>query len=255
MDPADPTGSADSNLGIKIIYETDEILVVEKPAPLLVYRSKPNQTDSLLDRLNDLFAYDIANGKKLSVITRLDRETSGVCLFAKTENSARELGIAMQEHQFKKTYQLICWGWPEEDNFTINQSIRREGEITENIRVYIKQCAHPNGAEACTTFTILKRFNKKTSNGEKFSIVQAKPVTGRTHQIRVHMASIGHPIVGDKLYGNPGENAYLDFINQGWSKELHQQLLLRRQALHATELTWPEKELQWESSWPVDLLV
>ena len=85
----------------------------------------------------------------------------------------------------------------------------------------------------------------------KFSLIRAMPTTGRTHQIRVHLASLGHPLVGDKIYG-PDEQLYLQFIKTGWTPELERQLLLPRHALHATKLAI-EGEGEWTSPLPVDL--
>jgi 23S rRNA pseudouridine1911/1915/1917 synthase len=108
---------------------------------------------------------------------------------------------------------------------------------------------HPAGAPAQTEFRVERRFVRSTSN--KFSIIRALPRTGRTHQIRVHLASIGCPIVGDKIYG-PDEQLYLRFIETGWTTELERQLLLPRHALHAARLAI-EGEHEWNSALPVDL--
>jgi len=101
-----------------------------------------------------------------------------------------------------------------------------------------------------TKFHLVKRFQKQTPNGESFSLVKAHPLTGRTHQIRVHLASLGHPIVGDKIYG-PDENLYLRFIDTGWTDELARRLLLERHALHASRLRIDD-ERDWSSSLPED---
>jgi len=240
---------------VEILDETDDWIVVDKPAPLLVYRSKPAQTESLLDQLQDLLVYEIANGGQISVVTRLDRETSGVCLFAKHAEAARLLGKAMQAHQFRKTYRALCWGWPEAEAWIEEGRLRREGEIREGVAVYVKQCVDPEGGgnEARTDFTVIEKFEAETSNGRRFSLVEAAPTTGRTHQIRVHLAHAGFPIVGDKLYGLPGETGYLRHIEEGWTTALAKELLLPRQALHATRLEWPERGLCWEAPWPAEL--
>jgi 23S rRNA pseudouridine1911/1915/1917 synthase len=102
-----------------------------------------------------------------------------------------------------------------------------------------------------TEFRVEQRFTRLTSAGERFSLIRAVPQTGRTHQIRVHLASLGHAIVGDKIYG-PDEQHYLRFIETGWTAELERHLLLPRHALHASELRLDSGE-RWESPWPQDL--
>src|SRR5207302_1673020 len=101
-------------------------------------------------------------------------------------------------------------------------------------------------------FQVAKRFQKQTPNGELFALVKAHPLTGRTHQIRVHLASLGHSIVGDKIYG-PDENFYLQFIDTGWTDELARILLLERHALHASRLHVDERR-DWSSPLPEELL-
>ena len=109
---------------------------------------------------------------------------------------------------------------------------------------------HPAGAPAQTEFHVERRFIK-SSGTDKFSLIRAVPRTGRTHQIRVHLASIDHPIVGDKIYG-PDEQLYLRFIETGWTPELEQRLLLPRHALHSAKLAIVG-EIEWKSPLPVDL--
>jgi 23S rRNA pseudouridine1911/1915/1917 synthase len=110
---------------------------------------------------------------------------------------------------------------------------------------------HRAGAPAQTEFFLERRFRKSTPSGDRFSVVRAIPRTGRTHQIRVHLASIGHPVVGDKVYG-PDEQLYLRFIETGWTHELEQKLLLPRHALHSAKLAI-EDDREWTSALPSDL--
>ena len=110
---------------------------------------------------------------------------------------------------------------------------------------------HPKGAEAITEFRVEKRFVRETTNGNHFALVRAIPKTGRTHQIRVHLASLGHPLVGDKIYG-PDEKLYLEFIETGWTPRLEQQLLMPRHALHSAKLA-VKNETEWNANLPSDL--
>ena len=239
------------NPDFKIIGERDDYLVVDKPAHLLAHPSAPDNPSTLWDGLKEWLAFEIASGGQVSIITRLDRETSGVTLVAITAEAARRLGMAMQMKAFSKTYLAIVWDWPTNDEFEIDAPLRRKGEIEES-PVWVKQIAHPDGKSARTTFRVLQRFNKPTSNGEQFSLVECQPETGRMHQIRVHLQQAGHPLVGDKLYGKPGEHCYLEFIETGWTNSLEEQLLLNRQALHASKLSWSDEQgtHEWESPLP-----
>jgi 23S rRNA pseudouridine1911/1915/1917 synthase len=110
---------------------------------------------------------------------------------------------------------------------------------------------HPAGVPAQTEFRVKRRFVRSTTADDRFTLIRAIPRTGRTHQIRVHLSSVGHPIVGDKIYG-PDERLYLRFIETGWTSELEQRLLLPRHALHSAKLAI-EGECEWNSPLPVDL--
>lgn len=233
----------------EVIDENEDFLVVDKPPHLLVHPSVPGNPPTLLDGLESLCAYEIACGGQLSIVNRLDRETSGIVLVAKHREAARALGIAMAEREFEKTYLALVWGWPEEDEFLIDAPLRRKGEVAPS-PVWVKQIVDPGGKECRTRFRVLRRFERETSNGSRFSLLRCEPLTGRMHQIRVHSAHAGFPIVGDKLYG-PGEECYLAFIETGWTMALQRRLLLDRQALHAAGLVWRGRK--WSSPWPRDL--
>jgi 23S rRNA pseudouridine1911/1915/1917 synthase len=234
----------------KIIDETDDYIIVDKPPLLLVHPTKPNGPTTLWTELRQLLAFEIASGGQVSIVNRLDRETSGIVLVAKTTAAARAFGLLMQSRRVIKEYQAIVWGWPEWENKTADAPIIRQGEITTS-KIHLKQTIDPRGAEATTNFRVVKRFQKLTANGELFSLVKGHPLTGRTHQVRVHLASLGHPIVGDKIYG-PDENLYLRFIETGWTDQLAQRLLLKRHALHASRLRIDD-ERDWSSPLPEDL--
>lgn len=234
-----------------VIDETSEYIVVNKPAPLLVHPSVPGNPPSLLDGLQGLLAYEIATGATLSIINRLDRETSGLVLIAKNAASARRFSSAMQQRRVKKEYVALVHGWPESETFTVDAPLRRKGELVDS-PVWVQQIVHPGGKPSVTGFNVEERFERP--GGERFSRVRARPVTGRLHQIRAHLAHAGFPVVGDKIYG-VGEDCYLEFIATGWTTELAKRLLMRRHALHSTSLRFEfpcGEVMQWSAPPPAE---
>jgi 23S rRNA pseudouridine1911/1915/1917 synthase len=234
----------------RIVAETADYVVVEKPAFLLTHPTKPGGPPTLWQALRDLLAFEIANGGQVSIVNRLDRETSGLVLVAKTAEAARRFGLLMQRQGFAKEYLAIVWGWPEWDACTVDAPLDRQGKHGPSV-IWLKQAVVASGAVARTELRVVRRFTRRTSAGEQFALVRAIPATGRTHQIRVHLASLGHSIVGDKIYG-PDERCYLQFIETGWTRELEEKLLLPRHALHASGLAI-NQEMKWESVLPDDL--
>lgn len=235
-----------------IVEETEHYIVLDKPPFLQVHPKKSGGRPTLWDGLRDLLAFELINGARISFINRLDRETSGIVLAAKGPDQARHFYTAMEARAFVKEYTAIVWGWPEEEAFTVDAPIVRECEEIPTSRIYLKRCIHPKGAASLTHFKVEKRFEKPGLG--RFSIIKAFPVTGRTHQIRVHLAHLGYPIIGDKIYG-PDEECYLEFYETGWTPSLAQVLLIGRHALHASRLTlnWRDTSFDWQSPLPSDL--
>jgi 23S rRNA pseudouridine1911/1915/1917 synthase len=267
-----------------LIDETDDYLVVDKPPFLLMHPTKPDGRPTLWKELRELLAFEIANGGQVSIVNRLDRETSGLVLVAKTSAVARRFGLLMQQQRFEKEYLALVWGWPDWETTIVDAPLDRQGKHRPSA-IWLKQTIHPAGAPARTEFFVEQRFIRSITTDEpspaavrlplpqgedrgegavkhdrdgdvafsdnKFALVRAILRTGRTHQIRVHLASIGHAIVGDKIYG-PNEKFYLEFIETGWTPALDRQLLLPRHALHATRLAIPG-EHEWISPLPLDL--
>ena len=259
------------SLQFQIIDETDDYAVVDKPPFLLIHPTKPDGTRTLWQELRGLFAFELAAGGQVSIVNRLDRETSGLVLVAKKADVARRFGVLMQRRQLKKEYLAIVWGWPAWESTLVDAALDRQGNH-QHSAIWLKQMIHPSGAPAQTEFQVERRFMRSTGSArpepvlsqaeggaplesaresEKFSLIRAIPHTGRTHQIRVHLASVGHPIVGDKIYG-PDEQLYLRFIETGWTSELERELLLPRHALHSARLAI-EGEHEWTSPFPHDL--
>jgi 23S rRNA pseudouridine1911/1915/1917 synthase len=232
-----------------IVAERDDFIVVDKPPFLLVHPTKPSSARTLWGELKQLLAFEIANGGQISIVNRLDRETSGLVLVAKTALAARRFGLLMQEQRIAKEYLAIVWGWPDWESRAVDSPLVRQGMHLPS-PIWLKQTIHPLGAAACTDFRVEERF-ARGANGDRFSIIRAFPRTGRTHQIRVHLASLGHPIVGDKIYGLD-EKLYLKFIETGWTPKLERQLLLPRHALHSAALEIEGGD-RWISPLPADL--
>lgn len=222
----------------RVVAEGKDWIVVDKPAGLLTHPTRPDGMPTLWEGLRQLLAYELANRGQLSIITRLDRETSGLVLLALSPERARAFGLAMQRGLIGKEYLAVVRNWPEWTETVVEASIIRQGEVRESA-VWLKRCVDERGMEAATEFSVQRRFERA---GERFAVLRARPRTGRTHQIRLHAAHAGFPLVGDKLYGGREGGAYLEFIETGWTPKLAEELLLPRQALHASALEFTDAE-------------
>ncbi|HEY0793978.1 MAG TPA: RluA family pseudouridine synthase [Chthoniobacterales bacterium] len=219
--------------GYTLLFENEDFLVLDKAPGLLVHPTKPGPVKTLWHHLRELLAYELVNGGQISLINRLDRETSGVMLVAKKHESARALHLLLQRQQVRKRYSAIVYGWPSSDRFTVDAPLLRQGSVLPS-SIWLKRTVHPSGYRATTEFWVRQRFERAEG---RFALIEARPLTGRTHQIRTHLAHARHPLVGDKIYG-PDETFYLEFIEQDWTPRLQAGLHLRRHALHAAELAF-----------------
>lgn len=177
------------DLPLEVLYEDEDIIAINKSNDMVVHPAPGNPrhtlANALLFRLKSLPQVDGASLRP-GIVHRLDKETSGVILVAKTERAHRKLVELFQTRQITKTYLAICIGSPK--NQQIDLAIGRHPTKRKEMAIL------EDGKKAQTTIISLK------SNG-KLSLIEAKPYTGRTHQIRVHLKAIGHPILGDSLYG------------------------------------------------------
>ncbi len=185
----------------EIIDETDDYLVINKCGDLVCHPTKGDAYSSLIGRLRVYFSNQPE--VRPSFVNRLDRETSGVILIAKNPQVHASMQQAFQQNRIQKVYSAIVYGKPVHRAGIIEQPLGRD----KNSEVTIKQTIQSDGATSITKW-------KVTYASTEFSLLEVRPQTGRLHQIRVHLASIGHPIVGDKLYG-PDPRFYLEFVRHG----------------------------------------
>jgi 23S rRNA pseudouridine1911/1915/1917 synthase len=242
---------AKNQVEFQILGETEDFLAVDKPAGLLAHPTKSGGPRTLWDELRGLLGYELAVGGQVSLINRLDRETSGVLLVAKNSQAARSAGIAMQRRGIQKEYVALVFGWPDWHEKVIDGPIIRREEIGRS-EIWLERTVDPRGAPAVTRVCVEKRL--KLSEERRFAVVRAWPESGRTHQIRVHLSHAGFPILGDKIYARAGRH-YLSFIDRGWTDEMEAELWLPRHALHSAKLSLEinARKLGWSSPLPQDL--
>ena len=209
---------------IDIIFEDDCLLIINKPAGIAVHPSILHYENTLSNGVKFYFE-SIGLKRKIRPVNRLDLNTSGLIVFAKNEYVQESLIQQMQSGIFKKDYIAIVKGHFKEKNGTINLPIARKNNSI------IERCVSHDGQEAITDYCVLKEYYD-------YSVVKCSLKTGRTHQIRVHMSAIGHPLLGDTLYGIP-----CDWIN--------------RQALHSHRISFvhpiSQKKLEFICELPNDM--
>lgn len=222
----------------KIIYEDDCFLAVDKPAPLPVHEVGRFKEKNLLSILKKA-----GYGESLAIVNRLDSETSGVVIVSKNGEMAGELGKQFQDRKVRKEYTGIVFGHLKEKSGTITFPLGSRVEKIHHARVW-----DPEGKDAETQYEVLEEK-------ESYSLLRIVPLTGRTHQIRVHLAEIGNPLVGDKLYID--SNVFDRYRDYGWQEEMKEIVKLPRLALHASflKISHPVlgERLYFESEFPAQL--
>ncbi|HEV2330953.1 MAG TPA: RluA family pseudouridine synthase [Verrucomicrobiae bacterium] len=213
---------------LQVIYEDAELLVINKPAGLVCHPSKDGPMSSLIGRVR-LY---LGDGWRPHMVNRLDRETSGVTVLAKSDDVALELRKLWECRAVEKDYLAVVHGHVGAEQGLIDAPMGKD----ESSPVAIKDCVRADGLPSQTEFIVERRFWKRITDADQepkaFSLLRVLPRTGRKHQIRIHLAHLGHPIVGDKIYGGD-EDLYLALVEGRLKEEQKRRLILPHQALHA----------------------
>ena len=229
-------------------------MVVNKPADLVCHPTKTDEYSSLISRVR----LHLGKDSHPHLVNRLDRETSGITIVAKTDLVALELRRIWESRQVEKEYLAIVHGHVVNDHAIIAAPLGKD----EHSKVAIKDCVQPDGAAAQTEYWVERRFDRVPTEAASapmaFTLLRVRPHTGRKHQIRIHLAHIGHPLVGDKLYGGD-EDLYLALVENRLTPEQRARLILKNHALHASSVrfTWRDKPRSFSAepeAWFIEFL-
>jgi 23S rRNA pseudouridine1911/1915/1917 synthase len=225
-----PLRAIAEEIPLEILYEDDDLAIINKPAGMMVHAGAGATDDArnrgtLVNALLHHFAAlsGVGGETRPGIVHRLDKETSGLIVVAKNDESHRKLAEQFAHREVKKKYIALVHGWIKKDSGTISASISRDRARRTRMTT-----RHSGGREAVSHYQVTRRIDSAYG---KFTLVEVKIDTGRTHQIRVHLSSIGHPVVGDTLYGAPREIHY-----QRVKHVTGPTLSLGRNFLHAAQL-------------------
>ncbi len=200
--PVRPLKIEPENLPLEILYQDEDLIILNKEAGRVMHPAPGNYTGTLVHALlyhiHDLKG--IGGRERPGLVHRLDKETSGVVVVAKSEGVLTALMKQFKAKTIEKTYLALVWGKVKLNQGKVDLSIGRDQKDRKKISSHTQK-----PKEALSHYTVLKRFQLPSDGESVITFIEVKPKTGRTHQIRVHMASIGHPVVGDKTYGGKQE--------------------------------------------------
>ncbi len=223
----DPWDETPVPTDLPVLHEDDALLAVDKPAGVPVHPTARYHRNTVV-----MLLADARPGERLRLSHRLDRETSGVLLLARTAEADRDVKRQLAARvEVEKRYLAITWGHPREDIFRVDAPLELDSK--SNVRVSMRIAAPGRGLEAATRFAVLGRAEAR---GRPYALVRCDLETGRQHQIRVHLASVGCPVVGDKLYG-PDPALFARGVDGTLTDEDRATLELDRHALHAEQLS------------------
>ncbi len=248
----------------QVLFEDEHVLVVDKPGNLPVHPSGRYFFNTLLMQLRIVNGNEVEQDKNFYIVHRLDRETSGVLVMGKTAEATANLVRQFETRVPQKEYLAIVKGWPEWEAQEIDAPLAKDPHAEIKLKMHVAELG-PDGAPlflpasellpAKTHVEVVERVGGAGGHG-KYAVVRCKPHTGRQHQIRVHLAHVGHPIIGDKLYGVESD-IFLKNIMTTISIEVEPGLRLSRHALHAARLRFKHpatgEMMEVESTFPEEL--
>ncbi len=224
---------------LDILFEDNHVIVINKPAGLVVHPGNGNWTGTLVNALiyhcGDSLS-GIGGIKRPGIVHRLDKDTSGVMVVAKNDFAHKNLSAQFFDHgrntSLDRCYHALIWGYPKKNILTIDAPLGRSPH--NRIKQAVVHSQNPHARRAITHFSLLEKYGTCADKTSIASLLECRLETGRTHQIRVHMAHIGHPLIGDTVYGNAFKTKS-NTLNPIVKNAINQ---LKRQALHAASLTF-----------------
>ncbi len=253
--PAEPEGE---DIALDILHEDEDVIVINKPAGLVVHPGNGNWTGTLVNALihhcGDTLS-GIGGVKRPGIVHRLDKDTSGVMVVAKNDRAHKALSEAFADHgltgALERAYLALVWGAPDRPSGTIETFLGRSNK--DRLKQAVVPEGKPDARHAVTHFTVLERFGEKPDSTCVASLIECRLETGRTHQIRVHMAHIGHPLIGDQDYGL----SFKTKVNRLPEPLAGMVRAFPRQALHAYLLAFEHPAtgeiMEFESDLPEDM--